>query len=345
MSVDGTIPLAELASDRNAGGLPEADGVDILIHVGLHKTATTWLQNEVFGHSAEIVYQQDFGPTHRAFLLPRADEFSLGVVRKEFGALLERARREAKPLVISDEALGGVAFHQKYFREIAALRLRAAFPAARILISVREQNALLISLYGEYLRYGYCSTLDRFLARQSGRRNVEPVLDYAFYEYDRTLAFYQGLFGPDRAIAVPMEWSVARPAEFMARLGAVLGCSLTLPPQTQSTRKVRPAYSGWARSVQRFLNGFESQDSRSLLNRGRWSSNSIAFQIDRRTPGWARKRSSEQQRQTVERLVGDYFAPSNARFAKRSGFDLAALGYKVARAGTDSRPFQGSTGQ
>lgn len=330
-----TISFAQLASENDPAGLPEADGVDILIHVGLHKTGTTWLQEELFPKLADICYEPSFRPTHRAFLRQPANEFSLEVVRQEFGDLLVRARDENKPLIISDEALGGRAFQQKYLREVVALRLRAAFPSAKILISVREQRALLGSLYGEYLRCGFSSTLERFLTQQTVNPNIEPPVDFSFYEYDRTQAFYEDMFGQNRVAAVPMEWTIADPSGLLAKINTLLGRNLQLPSTTQTTRQARPALSQWARSAQRFLNGFVPQDSRSMIKHGPFSPNSIGHRIDRLTPSWARQKGRDHQKRMINRLVGNHFAESNARFAQMSGFDLSALGYPTAQSAAD----------
>ncbi|MCQ0969748.1 hypothetical protein MLD63_04815 [Paracoccus sp. TK19116] len=322
--------LAAVTSIDSLKGLPEAEGVDVLIHVGVHKTGTTWLQRELFGKSNEIIFEPSHEPSHKAFLIQPAASFTLDIVREQYGGLLHQARSQGKPLVISDEALGGRAFHQKYYREIAAHRLHAAFPNATILVTVREQRALLSSLYGEYLRYGYSSTLEQFLNRESPNPSLEPTLDFSYYEYDRTQTFYESLFGANKVIVAPMLWTLADPWGLVDRVNRTFSSKLTLPAATTTERTVRPAMSEWARRVLRRMNGLVPQDSRHLMKPSKFSPNSIAYQVDRLTPTWAREKGKRNQKNIVDALVGDYYALSNARFAKMSGIDLKSLGYVVA---------------
>jgi hypothetical protein len=321
-----------------SGGLAEADGLTILVHVGPHKTGTTWLQDRFLAGSRDIVFAGDFRLTHRAFLTPRIDEFSPTTVRDCFAPSLRRARDSGRPLVISDEALGGRPFHQRFVREVAALRIRAAFPDARILIGAREQDALLHSMYGEYLRYGYSSTLRGFLARDTGNLNILPLLDHDFYRFDRTHEFYARLFGVDRVSVVPMEWMLADVGRFAGWLSSVLGHEVGAPDGADAAVVSRPAWSGWARTALRLGNRLVPQDTRQLRRSGRLSPNSVAFQVDRFTPAGARRTGNARDRAIVRGMVGSYYAASNARLARMSGFDLAALGYVVAPPDTPEAP-------
>ena len=327
-----TLGLAEDVSDPDGigeDGLPEARGLPLLIHVGPHKTGTTWLQRRFFSNARGLVYSGDFRKTHAAFLVPRFGDFDLGKVRGLFGPLIERARSENLPLVISDEALGGRPFHQKYYREITAYRLRRAFPEAKILVTIREQDAVLRSMYGEYLRYGYSSSLRAFLTQDTGNPNLHPILDLAFYDYDRTLDFYESLFGPAHVMASPMEWVLSDKQAFVAHIGQFLGAEIGLPDDMDTDTRERPAWSGWARRAQRSINSLTPQDSRWQGGRNRFSANSIAFRIDRITPHWARMRGIAAEKRLVRDMIGSRFVASNRRLAERTGLDLGAFGYRV----------------
>ena len=134
-------------------GYPGIQNVQILFHVGPHKTGTTWLQQHFFPNFKNIVYSCDFKLTHKAFLTPQYGDFSVKRVAEIFAPLLEEARQKEVPLVLSDEALGGRPFGQKYFREVCANRIKRAFPTAKILVVSRRQERIFGSLYSEYLRY------------------------------------------------------------------------------------------------------------------------------------------------------------------------------------------------
>lgn len=315
-----------------AGTLAEVEesrGIDLLIHLGPHKTGTSWLQKHFFPHLGGVVFSGDFRKTHAAFLIPDFGAFTVERVREIFLPDIQRARREGKALILSDEALGGRPFHQKFFRGMAASRIRKAFPEAKILMTTREQDAVVLSMYGEYLRYGYSSTLAGFLSQETGSPNIAPLLALDFYMWDKAITFYQGVFGADHVRAAPLEWMTRDRDCLAALLGDFLGRAIDPPAELPLRTKERPALSGWARAVQRFANQFHPQDSRFLTSRSRLAPNSLAYWADRATPASARARGEQRSRAHVRRVLGDHYRASNTRFAGQTGFDLEALGYRM----------------
>lgn len=308
---------------------PELEKIPVLIHVGLHKTGTTWLQKKFFPYLENVVYVDNVEMIHSIFLTPRFGDFDVARVMEVFRPYIMKAFSAGQPLLISDEALGGRPFHQKFVREITALRLQRAFPNARILVTIREQEALVRSFYGEYLRYGYASSLREFLNQDLNDPNIHPILDLAFYEFDRLFSFYRAVFGTRNVDVIPSEWLLADNAAFASRLGALLGTAMRAPAGIGTSERERPAWSGWARRYQQFANRLSPQDSRASRKPGRLSANSVAYWIDRVTPGWARRATAERERQLVREMIGQYYVHSNRRFAEMAGFDLGALGYRV----------------
>lgn len=107
---------------------------DIIIHIGLHKTATTFLQKDIFPYvrGYNFIYYFDF----------------------------KKSYKYSKKIIISDETLSGTPFFNKdpNVRFDIAGKLKLLFPEARILLVLREKEGWVKSLYGEYVRKGgYCS--------------------------------------------------------------------------------------------------------------------------------------------------------------------------------------------
>jgi hypothetical protein len=246
--------------------------------------------------------------------------------------MLARARAEGKPFVISDEALGGWPFGQRFLRETAAARMARTFPHARILITTREQDSILLSMYGEYLRYGHASSLPAFLCQETGDPNLQPLLDLGYYEWDRFLRVYEMFFPPEQIRMIPMEWGLQDSGNYSTAIEAFLGAALDLSAPLSVTAVERGSLSGWALQVLRHANKFQPQDSRYLRKGGRFSPNSLGYQVDRITPGVVRARSKRAMRAVVRDIVGDRFDASNRRFQDRTEFPLAELSYRVAPA-------------
>lgn len=310
-------------------GPPAPIKTAVMVHVGPHKTGTTWLQQQVLAKARGIEPCLDSNKTHRAFLTPNFRQFAVDKVANIFADNIASAEQQSIPLVMSDEALGGYAFAHKYLREVAAFRVRAAFPEAKILLTIRQQDKLLASLYCEYLRNGHSACLRDFISQETFHPNVEPFLDVSFYKWDRVIRFYRELFGEDRVLALPMEWMVANPGGSIRKLEEFLGKPLRLGPEEIDTRPERPSLSGWALTTLRIANRFHAQDVRTRKPQGFLSPNSLAYRVDRITPRWARRRSKQRALRTIETLIGEHFRESNRECARLTNFDLAELGYRV----------------
>ncbi len=303
----------------------------LLIHVGLHKTGSTWLQKRVFeaknGH--EIAYCGDVAMIHGQFILPDSDAFDPEVPRQAFAPLLMKAAAAGQLAVLSDEALAGRPFHAKYQREVQAARLAAAFPDAKILITIREQRRIIYSMYGQYLRFGYTSSLQDFLAPAPAQSFLHPVLDRAYYDYERLIRSYERHFPTDNILLVPMEWMVSDPNGVLRFLSAQIGTDLSAVGAGQAGRIENPALSDLAYAALRQANRLVSQDARGLGRATRFNANAIAYRVDRLTPDALRRSMRAARMALIDQTLGDTYALSNQKVAARIGHDLAAYGYRV----------------
>jgi hypothetical protein len=302
----------------------------LLVHVGLHKTSTTWLQKKVFAAKAgqEINYCGDVALIHGCFVAPSILDFCADKVRQSF-----RTFRHSSPnrlSVISWEDLAGRPFHAKFRREIIADRLAAVFPDAYILITIREQIAVILSMYGQYLRYGYSSSLKAFLNEPPSGVPFDPILDRTFYDYERLIALYETHFPKERILVVPSEWMLAEPEAMTEHLSRSTGVALAPVTRNTARETTNTAWSDLAYDALRHLNRLESQDSRWQLSPGMFRPNAMAARIDRLTPAFLRQRMHKARRQLVEDAIGNLYAASNRRVSQRIGIDLAQYGYRIS---------------
>lgn len=303
--------------------------VAVLVHVGPHKTGTSWLQESLLKNAGGVVYEQSFEPSFRAFLEPAYHDFSDRAARDVYVPLLDRARVEKKPLVISDEALGGRSFGKRFVREVLAQRIQKVFPHARILMTTREQDAVILSMYGEYLRYGFSSSLKAFLTQETGRQAIHPLLDLSYYEWDRALDFYESVFSPEQVLAIPMEWGLAEEGNYPSALEQFVGAPLGLPEELNVASVERSSLSGWALGFLRRANKFVPSDTRYLQRSKLLKPVSLAHYVDRWTPASARRASKDRMRATVRAMIGDRYAASNQAFQSATDINLKALGYRM----------------
>jgi hypothetical protein len=203
--MDGTV-----VKDREQGLLRErVKGVPlsqspVLVHVGLARTGTTWLQKHVFANSPHIFTPADpsLEPMERAKQLARRLckddrerlinelDFDIDAFRRECDSIEVPAGKAA---VISSERLSGSVLSGGFDRAIISRRIKAVFPKARILLVIREQRALLMSMYIQYLKYGGWHTIGDFVDPESDGRL--PCFSPSYLMYDRLIGLYQDTFG------------------------------------------------------------------------------------------------------------------------------------------------------
>ena len=304
------------------------NGLDVLLHPGLHKTGTSWLQRTLLAprEGAPFLALADPRAAIAAFVLPDEADFDPQAARRALAPLAEAARAAGQVPVISAEDLGGVPFQNRFQRRVVAERLARAFPGAKLLLTIREQDAAILSMYGQFVRYGRAATLEEFLTRPPPETGFAGLLDHAHYDYDRLLTSVEGLFA--ETVMLPSEVMLADPQGTYDRLAALFGRDAPALPEGTGERCVNPALSRPARAVTRQVNRFQEPELRGVRSY-RPNPNAVAYRVDRLVPERWRRAGAARDRRVVRDHVGDAYAASNARLAKRLGIDLAALGYRT----------------
>src|SRR6056297_773490 len=142
------------------------DTSPVLLHVGLHKCASTWLQKNMFDNP-DIGLVSPWGRmasvavTEFATVDPLA--FDAVQTRVRLLAAADPVDIGDRMAVLSHEALSSRPHHGRYYAPHVAERLKATFGNARVLMIFREQKSLIKSLYGEFLRNGGRLTLREFI--------------------------------------------------------------------------------------------------------------------------------------------------------------------------------------
>jgi hypothetical protein len=231
----------------------------LLIHVGYHKTATSWMQQLLFVPAHGWRQIADHQDVFSHVVEPHGLAFDPQPMRD----LIEMRLGQLKPgevPVISSEILTGQIFYGGIGSDVFAQRLKAIAPDARILISIRSQMKILPSVYMQYLLRGGTLTPAQFF---SGATELAFFgFRGAHFEYDQLVAHYQALFGSgsvhvlaQESLKQDMDGAVARLARFSGNDG--------FAGLTPDARKVYAAsYPEYAVPVLRRINHVQS----SVLN-------------------------------------------------------------------------------
>lgn len=207
----------------------------LIFHVGLHKTGTTTLQQSVFPMLGGMVYlgRGAQHPLLSAFLaadhpvLFYSDETILGRLVDVY-----RVPRKAR---LSWTETQVNALH----------RLNATFPQAEVIIGLRRQESLLLSLYKHYLRYGGNLEFHEFFTRdESGLIAPDDLLFLP--RVHAALSAFSG-----RTFIYFLEDLVATPHTVIARIADFLGSSC---PDSLPLKKLNEGLSDFEARLTRRLN-------------------------------------------------------------------------------------------
>jgi Sulfotransferase family len=319
--------------------LPDRATDPVLLHVGYHRTATSWLQKNVFADQAA-----GFGWTGkkavdhpvRQVISLRWSEFDADALRGRFDELIEPIRAGGHVPVVSFERLSGHAASGGHDSAQIAERLKAVFPEARVLVVMREQRSAILSNYKMYVKAGGAATLRDFLVPATTPNRRLPTFDFEFFEYHHLLERYRRLFGAENVLALLYEQFVEDARSYVRSIATFAGRppadSLldSLPygesqhgsPSTSELRTQR-VLNHFIRSE---LNPTPALDLRRRNVLRKLARGPAAAMLTR---GRSAQRLEEALRDDVEELVGDRYRDSNRRIAELTQIDVARYGWMV----------------
>jgi hypothetical protein len=121
------------------------DSSKLIIHIGLHKTGTTFLQYTYFKSLKDTLYMHG-----NSFFVPWKEQMD----------------KDNKNMLLSYEGFSGVAWNNKYnwidSFEINIEALQRFFPDAIILVVFRKHGDLALSMYKQYINEGKSCKLNEF---------------------------------------------------------------------------------------------------------------------------------------------------------------------------------------
>ena len=312
-----------------------------LVHIGYHKTGSTWFQQCLFNR-ADAGYCQtpDRNVIPEQLVLPRALEFDAGEAARHFAPLLDEGRANNATPVVSHERLSGNPHSGGYDSKEVAQRIATVFPNARILIVIREQRSMIASTYKQFVREGGAVSVRRYLhPAPSGRFRV-PLFTFAYFEYHRLIQLYQELFGADRVCVIPFE---AFRKDSMAVCKQICDFTGDSMPDVIHSERRNVGMGGLSMAVQRRTNFLFSRDTVNpaaplhsvLITGGLRRLMRVVDRVGQSTLGsWIDGR----MKSVIRECIGDRYRESNARTSALIGTDLSQFGYDMAAPATNAAP-------
>ncbi len=305
-----------------------------LVHIGYHKTASTWFQRSFYRRVTNRRYVKK-GLVRRALLWPGAFEFAPERAREQL-----ELKSPDEPVVLCEEGLSGYLHNggmRGFFSAEIARRLHATLPAARIVIFVRSQPEMIASCYQQYVRSGgthrperYLHP-DRFLEGASRHPYKIPRFDFEHFRYLPLIRHYQGLFGAEAVHVYAFEDFRRDSPGFLQRYAQELG--LELSEEVLPDGRTNASFSMPLLRLARVLNRFTArsvEDKHYLLHLPGWyewrGKHLESFNRKRRRGS---PKSVEVLGEEEVRAIEECYRESNRELAAHTGLELAELGYPV----------------
>jgi sulfotransferase family protein len=313
----------------------------ILVHIGYHRTGSSWLQKYVFAKPQTgfrwTGKRNDDDPVRRLITL-RWSEFDPVKLRRRFDYRFEQIRERGLIPVVSFERLSGHACSGGFDSGEIASRLHQVLPEGRILIVVREQQSAILSTYKRYVRAGGTGSLMQFVCPPTTSNLRVPLFDFRHFEYHHLIRRYQKLFGEEAVLVLTFEQFQQDPRTFVARIGQFMGRPLPeevldrLPYDHDEQPGLSPSEHVMLRRLNQFIRSevnpvplvdLELHQAMKRLVRPKDAA------VGRLVPSALAERSDASLRREVVQVVSDRYAASNRRTAELTGLELARFGYAV----------------
>lgn len=189
-----------------------------LIHIGYHKTASTWLQENLFDNEESgfkrFISQKDI---RDKLILVNGLDFNAEEFKNYYKTLVNEDKFCS---VISNERLSGNPHSGGYDSKEIAERLKACFPNGKVLIVIREQKDMILSTYIQYIRAGGACTIHDYLEPSKRNQAIIPLFNYDYFNYYRLVNFYQKLFNKDSVLVLPFELFKNNPKIFAEKISS-----------------------------------------------------------------------------------------------------------------------------
>ncbi len=314
----------------------------IVLHVGLHKTATTFLQERVFPHLPGVAFvhplhypRPDDGPIERFMLelfFRNAACIDVERHRRAIDAWLAGVAQDC--VLISSEAIVGWPIENHMNLANNAALLHAMFPSAQVVLVVRRQDKWVESAYAQLLKAGFSTTLERYVNWNADEAAFErynvglykgPNLDARDLDWDAFDRHYRGRFGEQRVLTLPFERFADDAPDFLARLYAFLG--VDAGPQPDTRERVNERWTGATARVAKLVNKVPMPIKRAIRDRigARWHPAALfARTIEPMLP---RRKPAPLMSKALADALLELHRDSNRALGRRIGIDLSQWGY------------------
>ena len=303
-----------------------------ILHIGYHKTGTSWFQKNFFPHVR--------GATYLDRRLVRDVFFNTTAFLFDAKRAAQRLACKGRPIV-SEEDFSGFPDNSGCLEALSkdiAYRLHAVYPDARIVIFIRNQLEMLRANYLQYARGGGARSLEQYLfpydhePHFAKRQHHKPLFTLEHFAYQHLIRHYRSVFGKDRVHVFLYEDFAAAPQAFARAFAERFALDVPLD-RLSYTRRNESLDTGalkLARALGPFTTG-TTRDRRLILPLVPHWAHKAGMKVLNKTPLAGRRvTTSELFGNELLIRLHNHYAAENRELAREIDIDLKARGYPVA---------------
>ncbi len=328
------------SSQRHSLGKMKKTG--LLIHIGYHKTSSTWLQKCLFRNS-DLKFILPWKPLEILPILtfPHPLDFTPHTCKAYFWPAIHKAQNCGLVPVVSCEELSGNPHSGGYASKELADRLVKIFPTAKILIVIREQKSMITSTYKQYVKIGGTHPLVNYLQPPTCGKQRIPLFDWNHFKYHRLIQYYINLFGHSQLLVLPYEFFQDSPVEFILQIIQFCGLDVktevveSLPYAIKKNESLSGISITLKRHVNRIIGHRDRLNQEALIPVALSTScqklNSYWQKLDSLIPSVFKEASDRRFKKCVCRLIGERYKQSNTLVSEMLNLNLSQYGYDLSR--------------
>ena len=315
----------------------------MLYHIGYHKTATTWLQVNLFSnadlgfvpfgslipHTGEPPSKKDVSKVGAKYFI-RHDDFRILLPfetrKEEFLGTCKSSQSSEKTTVISNERLSGHPSSGGYDAFLIASRIVDADPSAKIVICFRNQVNMITSYYFQYLKGGGRKSIKELLSETFDPRRIGFSLDH--FAYDKLAQYYIEHLGSKNVLLLPYEELLETPNVFVNNIMMFAGHSYNMDQDfARFDRANAPSHSlRYSRMLARHLcpdaRSREARDFSAALRANKFMYGATLHGLNAILSERYAKNQIHKIKRRVRHDIEKYFCESNVRLEGLCGKSL-----------------------
>jgi hypothetical protein len=306
--------------------------MNIVCHIGLHKTASTTLQHQFFPACQNMNLLLTKDPTVLDFIYAVRGQDPLYFDAKAVRQKIQSKIVSDRVNLLTNESLSGPPYAGVIewgldHRSPVLANLKAVFPEARAILVLRRQDGLALSLYRQYVKRGGTARMARFYGLDSSGR--PPLMSTDRFHFSPYLQLVHDSF-PAGVLVLTFEEFVRDQERFLQRVCDFIGIQ---KPQVVLRAENSTRLGAKGMEITRLMNfAFRSMLNQGMLpgipvrRNGRWHQYSVVEYIHEYWPGKPRKGEESELSRTGRRIF-EMYREDNREVDRRWGFDLDKFGY------------------